>query len=307
MRLGTMIISEEWPDKTINAVVKFAKDMQAQGFDNLWMANIFGLDAINTLGVVGHATTSIGLGTAVVPSYPRHPVAMAQQALTTAAASSNRFTLGIGLSHKLVIEDMLGMSYDKPARHMREYLEILMPLLRGEAVDYKGEQYRSTCAIDVVGTTPVPVVVAALGPVMLKLAGQLADGTTTWMTGPDTLEDYIIPGISKAASDAGKAPPTVVAGLPIALCRDAGAARAKLDESLVIYGQLPSYRAMLDKEGAAGPGDIAMVGDEAGLRGQILRLRDMGVTDFNAAMLEVEPGAVERTAAFLAALKPELK
>ena len=307
MRLGTMIISEEWPDKTINAVIEFAKGKEAQGFDNLWMANIFGLDAINALGVVGHATESIGLGTAVVPSYPRHPVAMAQQALTTAAASNNRFTLGIGLSHKLVIEDMLGMSYDKPARHMREYLEILMPLLRGEAVDYQGEQYRSACAIEVAGTRPVPVVVAALGPVMLKLAGQMADGTTTWMTGPGTLESHIIPGISKAANDAGKASPTIVAGLPIALCSDVAAARAKLDESLVIYGQLPSYRAMLDREGAAGPGDIAMVGNEAELRQQILRLRDMGVTDFNAAMLEVEPGAVERTAAFLAALKPELQ
>lgn len=306
MRFGTMIITEGWPDKSVNAVVNYIKNVEAHGLDNVWLANIFDVDAITTLAVAGNATGRIGLGTAVVPTYPRHPSAMAQQALTAAAASGNRFVLGIGLSHKLVIEDMLGMSYDKPARHMREYLEVLMPLLRGEAAAHDGELYRVNCQLSVSGADPVPTVVAALGPVMLKVAGQLTDGTTTWMTGPNTLEEYIIPAINSAASDAGKAPPMVVAGIPIALCQDIPAARAKLDKDLEIYGILPSYRAMLDREGAAGPGDIAMLGDEATLREQLTRLRDIGVTDFNAAIVPVEDGAAERTLAFLAEMKKEL-
>lgn len=306
MRIGTMAIPDEWLDGSIDAVERFALDLEADGFDHLWMANIFSLDAITTLSIVGRNTTRIGLGTAVTPTYPRHPVAMAQQALTAAAATGNRFVLGIGLSHRMVIEDMFGMSYDKPARHMREYLEVLMPLLAGEAISHHGELYRVNCQFRVSGAERVPTVIAALGPVMLKLAGELADGTTTWMTGPKTLADHIIPGITRAASAAGRAAPRVIAGLPIALCRNVDAARAKLDKSLEIYGQIPSYRAMLDREGTAGPGDIAMLGDESQLTAALKRLRDIGVTDFNAAVLPVEPDARENTLQFLASIRGDL-
>lgn len=306
MRLGSMIITEDWPDKSLQAIVNYVQQLEKQGFDDAWMANIFGADAITTLALAGAATSKIGLGTAVTPTYPRHPTAIAQQALTAAAASGNRFVLGIGLSHKMVIEDMLGMSYDKPARHMREYLEVLMPLLRGETAEHAGELYRVNCQIQVDGAQKVPTVVAALGPLMLKIAGRLADGTTTWMTGPNTLRDHIIPSITAAASEAGKPAPRVVAGIPIALVSDVEAARAKANKALEIYGILPSYRAMLDREGAAGPGDIAIFGDEATLREKVLQLRDIGVTDFNAAMMPVEEGASERTHAFLASLKAEL-
>lgn len=306
MRIGTMIITDGWADKSLNAVVEHIKDLEARGFDNAWMAHIFDLDAITTLALAGAATTRIELGTAVVPTYPRHPSAIAQQALTAAAASDNRFVLGIGLSHKLVIEDMLGMSYDKPARHMREYLEVLMPLLRGESVAYDGDLYRVNCQLNVSGVDSVPTIVAALGPLMLKIAGRLADGTITWMTGPKTLEEHIIPSVNSAASEAGKPEPRVVAGIPIALCQDVAAARARVDKDLEIYGLLPSYRAMLDREGAAGPGDIAIFGDEATLRKSILGLRDIGVTDFNAAIMPIEKGAGERTLDFLTELKKEL-
>ncbi|MEH6604470.1 MAG: TIGR03564 family F420-dependent LLM class oxidoreductase [Pseudomonadales bacterium] len=306
MRLGLMIMADEWPDASIKAVLDYARRAEELKFDDLWMANIFGLDALTSLALIGQVTEKIGLGTAVTPTYPRHPTAMAQQALTTAAASNNRLTLGIGLSHKMVIEDMLGLNYDKPARHMREYLEVLMPLLRGEQVSYSGDQYRVNAGIRVAGTSSVPCVVAALGPLMLKLAGTLADGTTTWMTGPKTIEGHIAPSIQDAAKDAGKASPSIVCGLPIALTSQSQAARAKLDKSLEIYGILPSYRAMLDREGAAGPGDVAIIGDEKELRQKILQLRDIGVTHFNAAIADVDEGAAERTLAFLADLKPEL-
>jgi F420-dependent oxidoreductase-like protein len=201
---------------------------------------------------------------------------------------------------------MLGLSYDKPARHMREYLSVLMPLLRGEQLRYAGEVYQVDCKVSVPGADAVPTVVAALGPMMLKIAGQLADGTTTWMTGPKTLEEHIIPSISAAAKAVGRNAPMIVAGIPIALCKDVAAARARLDKELEIYGILPSYRAMLDREGAAGPGDVAILGDETALRQQILALRDMGVTDFNAAIVGVEDGARERTLDFLTDLKQQL-
>jgi len=299
MRIGLMVGATEGPDGTIDGLVAAAKRYEAAGFDNLWMANIFGLDAINALAIVGRETSRIELGTAVVPTYPRHPMAMAQQALTTQAASRGRFSLGIGLSHKIVIENMLGFSYDKPARHMKEYLEVLAPLCRGEAVKYMGEQYKVAAQLQVPGATRVPVLVAALGPVMLKLTGRLADGTITWMTGPKTLASHIIPVLREAAKQAGRPEPRVVAGFPVLLTNKPAEAREKIGQALVIYGQLPSYRAMLDREGAAGPADIALAGDEAYLRREIARLRDIGVTDFDAAITPVEDGAYERTLSFL--------
>ena len=299
MRIGLMVGATEGPDGTIDGLVAAAKRYEAAGFDNLWMANIFGLDAINALAIVGRETSRIELGTAVVPTYPRHPMAMAQQALTTQAASRGRFSLGIGLSHKIVIENMLGFSYDKPARHMKEYLEVLAPLCRGEAVKYMGEQYKVAAQLQVPGATRVPVLVAALGPVMLKLTGRLADGTITWMTGPKTLASHIIPVLREAAKQAGRPEPRVVAGFPVLLTNKPAEAREKIGQALVIYGQLPSYRAMLDREGAAGPAEIALAGDEAYLRREIARLRDIGVTDFDAAITPVEDGAYERTLSFL--------
>lgn len=193
-------------------------------------------------------------------------MALAQQAMTTAAATANRFVLGIGLSHKLVIEGMLGLSYAHPARHMREYLAVLRPLLRGEVVNHSGSEYRvANLQVSVPGVSDIPVVVAALGEKMLRLTGQLADGTSTWMVGPRTMETHIVRHLSGAASAAGRPAPRVIGGYPIVLTSDVAAARAKIAETFAVYGQLPSYRAMLDLEGYAGPADAALVGDEATL------------------------------------------
>jgi 5,10-methylenetetrahydromethanopterin reductase len=287
MRIGLFGGATPGLDNTLDGVVSFCQDLEARGFDNFWLANVFGLDAIGTCAIAGRETERIELGTAVTPTYPRHPSALAQQALTTNAACNGRFALGIGLSHQMVIEGMFGMSYDKPAAHMKDYLEIAGPLLRGERVDYEGEQLTGKLKLDIPGGAPVPLIVAALGPVMLKLAGRLADGTSTWMTGPKTLEEHIIPVISAAAEEVGRAAPRIVCGLPIALSDDVAAAREKIAKDLEIYGMLPSYRAMLDREGVEGPAELALVGDEASLRASIQRLRDVGVTDFNAAIMPV--------------------
>ena len=302
MRIGTMI-GADGTSNDLDGVIGKAKDAEAAGLDNVWLANIFSFDAISTLALIGRETQRIGLGTAVTPTYPRHPAAIAQQALTTQAAAPGRFTLGIGLSHKLVIEDMFGLSYERRAAHMREYLEVLMPLVRGETANYDGEEYRvHGVALDIPGSEGLKVVLAALGPAMLKIAGELADGTNTWMVGPKTMEAHIAKRLTAAADAAGRPAPQIVGGYPIALTTNPDEARAQIAKGLVIYGQLPSYRAMLDREGVEGPADIAILGDENLLRGEIKRLEDAGVTDFNAAIMNVEDGAYERTLEFLASL-----
>ena len=303
MRIGIML-GADGGRTDLDGVIRAAQRAEAAGLDNVWLANIFSFDAITTLALIGGQTQRIGLGTAVTPTYPRHPTAIAQQAMTAQAACKGRFTLGIGLSHKMVIENILGLSYGRRAAHMREYLEVLGALLRGETVNYDGEEYRvHGLTLDIPGSEGLSVVVAALGPAMLRAAGELADGTNTWMVGPKTMAQHIVPKLSAAADGAGKPPPRVVGGYPIALTSKPDEARAAVGEALVIYGQLPSYRAMLDREGAQGPEDIAILGDENLLRDELKRLEDTGVTDFNAAIMDVEPGAYERTLEFLGSLK----
>ena len=276
------------------------------GFASAWLPNIFGPDALTALAVAGRGTGGIELGTAVVPTYPRHPAALAQQALTVALALEGRLALGIGLSHKIVIEDMFGYSFDRPARHMSEYLSVLLPLLSGETASFDGETVRAHIGLSTPRPAPPasarpPVLLAALAPRMLRLAGQRADGTILWMTGPATVRDYIVPAITAAAREAGRPSPRVVCQLPVCVTDDAAAARAGANQALALYGQLPSYRAMLDREGADGPGDVTIAGPEDAVAAQIAALADAGVTDFVA--VEFAQGAdLPRTRALLKSL-----
>ena len=246
------------------------------------MNNIFGLDALTALAVAGSAVPGIELGTAVVPTYPRHPAALAQQALTVAAATDGRLALGVGTSHQVVIEAMFGHDFAKPVAHTREYLSILRPLLSGQPAKLRGEQVSANVTLTTPGPTPVPLLLAALGPRMLRLAAELADGTVLWMTGPATVRAHIVPTITAAAEALGRPSPRVVCILPICVTSDPDAARAAAAKIFAVYDQLPSYRAMLDREGAAGPADVALVGDEAVVEAQLADLADAGVTDFVA-------------------------
>lgn len=194
-------------DGTLDDVVAEAASAERDGFAAYWVPNIFGHDALTSLAVVARTVPRIELGTAVVPTFPRHPFAIAQQSHTVAAASGNRFTLGIGLSHKIVIENMLGLSYDKPVRHLREYLSVLMPLSRNEPANFDGEMYSVHAAISAKGSAGFGVVVAALGEQMLRVTASLADGTLTWCTGPATLAGHTIPTITEAAEQFGRPAP----------------------------------------------------------------------------------------------------
>jgi 5,10-methylenetetrahydromethanopterin reductase len=248
----------------------------------VWMANIFGLEALTALAVAGSDVPGIEIGTAVVPTYPRHAAVLAQQALTAALALDGRLVLGIGLSHQIVIEDMYGYSFDAPATHMKEYLSILLPLLDGENVAYTGKTMRAGIGLSTPRVGRVPVMLAALGPQMLRLAGERTDGTILWMTGPATVRDYIVPTMNAAAEAAGRPKPRVVCILPVCVTDDPDGARARAAKVFEIYGHLPSYRAMLDREGVTGPADVAIVGDEDTVASQITALAGYGVTDFVA-------------------------
>ncbi len=300
MRIGMSLADPAGPEAftELRDQLRQAAD---DGFASAWISNIFGLDALTALAVAGSQVPGIEVGTAVVPTYPRHPAALAQQALTAALALGGRLALGIGLSHRLVIEDMYGQSFERPARHMREYLSILLPLLNGEAADFDGDTMRAKIGLSVSRPSRVPVLLAAMAPAMLRLAGERADGTVLWMTGPATVRDYIAPAITQAAAAAGRPAPRVVCILPVCVTDDPDQARTRAARIFEIYGQLPSYRAMLDREGAAGPADVTIAGDEETVGSRIMALADAGVTDFVAGEFAVGDDA-KRTRALLKSL-----
>jgi len=282
MKIG--IFGGDTAGRSIDDVVADARAVEADGFSSYALPQIFALDAISVLTIVGREVPRIELSTGVVPTYSRHPLTMAQQALTAQAASGGRFVLGIGLSHQLVIEGMFGLSFDKPVRHMREYLAVLMPLIHDGKVSFKGETISSEISIGVEPRIPCPVLVAALGAQMLRLAGTVTDGTVTWMTGPATLSSHTVPTIAAAAQAAGRPAPRIAASLPICVTSDIDKARERAARDFQVYGFLPSYRAMLDREGAEGPADVAIVGDESTVEKQVRALADAGVTEYVASI-----------------------
>ena len=282
-------------DGTLDDIVAEAAAAERDGFAAYWAPNIFGHDAIGALTVVGTKVPRIELGTSVVPTFPRHPHAIAQQAHTAAAASGGRFTLSIGLSHKIVIENMLGLSYDKPVRHLREYLSVLMPLSRNEPANFEGEMYKVHAAISAKGSDGFGVVVAALGEQMLRVTAAMADGTLTWCTGPATLAGHTIPTITKAAEEFGRPAPRVIAALPVCVTNDREAAAVRAAETFAAYGALPSYRAMLDREGVAGPADIAIIGTVGEVQDRVGALAGIGVTDFAAVEFGATPDEIADT------------
>ncbi|MCB1038238.1 MAG: TIGR03564 family F420-dependent LLM class oxidoreductase [Acidimicrobiales bacterium] len=279
-------------DGNVSRLLETARKAEADGFDSFWLPQIFSVDALCAHTLIASQVPRIELGTAVIPTYPRHPVALAQQALTVSAVSGGRLTLGVGLSHQIVIEAMYGYSFAKPARHMREYLSALVPLCAGDSVSFEGETLTARAQVAIDDAPPVPVMVAALGPAMLKIAAELTAGTVTWMTGPRTLGEHTVPTIRSAAAEAGTGEMRVVGALPIAVTDDVERAKERAARVFEVYGSLPSYRAMLDREGADGPADVAIIGTEAEVRAGIERMRSAGVTDFVAVeFLTDEPAA----------------
>lgn len=286
MRLGIFVENSRTSrgSADVDAYVSSVKEVADAGFASVWSPQVFGMDALTALALAGREVPNIELGTSVVPIYPQHPVTLAQHALTTHfAIGAGRLVLGLGLSHQIVVENMWGYSFDKPAKHMEEYLDALQPLLTTGKVAFQGDTVKATADLRIPEGTDVPVMLAALGPRMLRLAGERTQGTITWMTGPETIANHIAPTLNKAAADVGRSAPRVVMALPVAVTDDEAGARETAGRLFAMYGMLPSYRAMLDREGAGGPADVAIVGDKASVQRQVAALEEKGATDFVAA------------------------
>jgi F420-dependent oxidoreductase-like protein len=286
----------------LDAYVDAVRSAADRGFASVWSPQVFGLDVLTAIAIAGRAVPGIGFGTAVIPTFTRHPQALAQHALTTQFAVDGRLTLGVGLSHKTVVEGRWGIPFEKPVRHMREYLAALLGFLRGEDVNVEGETLKAVGRLQIPEGLQTQVVVAALGPQMLRLAGTAAHGTVTWMAGAGTVAKYVVPTITEAAHQAGQADPRVVVALPVAVTDDVQATRSKAAHVFSVYGNLPSYRAMLDREGAEGPADVAIVGDEATVNRAVRGILDSGATEFVASPFDNR----ERTVDCLAALAAQI-
>jgi len=297
MRIGIGVGGTVGQSAGLEGHIREIEAAERDGFDSVWVPHIRGWDALTVIALAGARTNRIEMMTGVVPVYTRHPVLMAQQALTTQAATvrngagarRGRLALGIGLAHPETVVGWWGLSYERPARYMREYLAVLLPLLAGKPVTFKGEIHRASASLDLAGVPAPAVLLAALAPKMLDLAGAVADGTLTWMVGPRALETHIWPHISTAAQRAGRPAPRVCVALPVCVTDDAASARAVIAERFKRYGQLVNYRRVLDIGGAAGPADVAIVGTERDVEKQIRGLASAGATEFLAAVTPVGP------------------
>lgn len=300
MRIGTML---SMPGDVVatEVLVERAIDAEQAGFRTGWLPQVGTVDALTALALAGRDTDRIELGTAVVPTYPRHPVMLAEQALTVQHATGDRLALGIGLSHKFFIENSLGLDYSRPIPHTRDYLTVLNRLLGGDAVDHQGDEYRVKAQLNVVGAGRPPVLVAALGPAMLRLCGELSDGTITWMGGIDYLREIAIPTMGGAAQAAGRPAPRFVAMVPVLLTDDADAGRDVVNSAFEMYGRVPSYRATLDRGGASVPADVAVIGDATAVEAGVRAFAEVGVTDFAAVVPPATP-STEATTELLAEL-----
>jgi F420-dependent oxidoreductase-like protein len=265
---------------TIERTIEQAQQAEADGFTSLWYAGAVAGDPLIPMTLVGRATSRIELGTSVLPTYPCHPVLMAGRAATAADAIGRPgFVLGVGPSHAPGIEGVYGLSYDRPGRHTEEYVTILTQLLRGEASNVEGDDYRVHAPAAAPGADPVPVLVAALAPRLLRVAGAIADGTITWMANARAVAELIAPTITSAATRAGRSAPRVVVGLPVAVHDDVDDARATAAQSFSIYGTLPNYQRVLAAGGIEQPAQAAVVGDEDAVTSEIEALFDAGATD----------------------------
>jgi F420-dependent oxidoreductase-like protein len=288
---------------TIERMIEQAQQAESEGFSALWYPSAVAGDPVAPMAVVGRETSSIELGTAVLQTYTAHPVLEANRAAAAAWTMGRPgFTLGIGPSHAPVIDGMYGMSYATPGRHTEEYVGIVAALLHGEAVDQAGEELTLRGVPAQTVAQPVQLLVAALAPRLLRVAGAVADGTILWMGNARAVESHVAPRIGKAAAEAGRPSPRIVAGLPVAVHDDVAEARAVAARQFAVYGQLPNYQRILAHGDVAGPADAAIVGDEATVAAQLQALVDAGATDVWAAIFPVgddASGSRRRTRALL--------
>jgi 5,10-methylenetetrahydromethanopterin reductase len=299
---GSSLISLGRP---VSEMVDHAVQAERDGFDSYWMAQLGVPDALTVLGVVGQATSTIELGTAVISTWPRHPLMLAAQALTTSELCGGRLVLGIGLAHKPSVESTLKIPFHRPARHMAQYLDVLLPALSERRVSAVGDIW--SAEVESLGgppETPAPsVMLAAMGPRMLAMAGGRTDGSILWLSGPHVIEATIAPALRAAAEEAGRPEPRIVASVPVCVTDDPEPVRGLIAAALGGYNDLPSYRGVMDVEGAGGPEDVSLIGDEAEVRAGVQAFADAGATDFAPVEIVTDAETGARTRALLKELQ----
>src|SRR3954454_4519399 len=285
----------------VDKLIEQARRSEADGFTSLWYASVVLGDPLAPLAIVGRETERIELGTAVLQTYPCHPLLQANRAASVVSAMGRPgFTLGIGPSHESLVRGVLGMSYDKTGQNTDEYVRILTGVLRGDDVDLDGEEWSAhTQGRAVPPAHPVPVLVAALGPRLLRIAGTYADGVVLWMAPPRAVETHVLPKLAAAAQEAGRPTPRVVSGLPIAVHDDEAEARAAVTANSVMYAGMPNYQRILDIGGADDVASAAIVGDEASVTKQLQGLLDAGATDVWASIVPVGGDRASRASSTL--------
>jgi 5,10-methylenetetrahydromethanopterin reductase len=275
-------LSDDPSPSLVDDFVTELAQLRDEGFRRAWVAQMpWQADVLTVLAVAFREVDTIEVATGVLPIQNQHPMLMAQRALTLSAISGGRFILGLGMTHRMVTEGMWGIPWDKPVRRLGEYLDGLLPLLDGKDANATGETVTTRGEVRVPDAPAPPVYIAALGPQLLRLTGRRCAGTETWMTGPKTLAEHVGPTLRRAAAEAGRPEGAVqvAASLPVAVTDDVAGLRAQAAEQFALYGQLPSYRAMLDREGYRDPQDAALIGDETVVTERLDELRDAGVDE----------------------------
>jgi F420-dependent oxidoreductase-like protein len=317
MRIGIMIGPEARNDAgKVERLCEDARAADEAGFAAVWIPQLpQDFDAMTAAALMGRETTRIELATAVVPLQPRHPIALGQQALSVQAVCRGRFSLGVGPSHHWIIDEMMGLPYERPAQVVEDYLDVFDAMFAGPGpVDVENDRFRIHNPLDITDVAPTPVLLAALGPVMLRIAGERADGTILWMADERAIAEHVVPRITKAAAGTGRPSPRVVAGIPVGVCRDheVDAARERANRILGHAEYSPNYQRLLERGDASDVGDIAAVGSEADVEERLRSFAAAGVTDLSARILPIGRGRDEllasnrRTREFLASLAPEL-
>jgi F420-dependent oxidoreductase-like protein len=298
MRVGLLIGPERGRYRTkVGRLLADARWAEEAGLATVWIPQIPDeFDALTAVALVGAETTRIEIGTAVVPIQPRHPIALAQQALSVQAVCEGRLALGLGVSHHWIIDEMLGLPYERPAPTMRAYLDVLDQALRGPGtVDVENELFRVHQPLDITDIAPTPVLIAALGPVMLRLTGERADGTILWMADERAIASHVVPNLTRAAEAAGRPAPRVVAGIPMCLCSDqqVEVAVARTNRILAEAEVSPNYQKLLEHGDARTVGDILAAGSESTIEKRLCSFADAGVTDISIRVVPIGEGREE--------------